>query len=271
MNTTTPCTCQPGKTCTSTASCAAARAVEFGAPQMSHTEQMRELIAAAKEVVRISDRKHEAWDRLKAAITWNEGALTAPAAEVPEAMGDEPALPEASAWWIPKAEQFALAQHGERPFAKAWEPLHTADDLRAYAKTYAQWQSTRLRAAVPSVPEGWTDADSDAARLALELECLLMDTKDTAAVSRWWASANEALELHRQRMFAAPPAPEDGREVVRDAERWKFARSLLAVEDIEHAFEGLRAFGWSTDENECLKADAAIDAAMSAAQAGGGA
>jgi hypothetical protein len=55
-------------------------------------------------------------------------------------------------------------------------------------------------------PDQWTDADSDAARLALELECLLLDTKDMAAVSKWWDSANDALELHRQRL-AAPTAP----------------------------------------------------------------
>ncbi len=31
------------------------------------------------------------------------------------------------AWWIPKAEQFCLAKkNGERPFAKAWEPLYAA-------------------------------------------------------------------------------------------------------------------------------------------------
>lgn len=52
-------------------------------------------------------------------------------------------------------------------------------------------------------PVGWTDADADAARLSMELECLLLDTKDTAAVSRWWKSANEALDLHRARLAAA--------------------------------------------------------------------
>jgi len=35
-------------------------------------------------------------------------------------------------------------------------------------------------------------------RLALELECLLLDTKDNAVVSKWWASANEALEQWRE-------------------------------------------------------------------------
>jgi len=34
---------------------------------------------------------------------------------------------------------------------------------------------------------------SQAHRLALELECLIMDTKDNAVVSRWWDSAFEAL------------------------------------------------------------------------------
>lgn len=51
--------------------------------------------------------------------------------------------------------------------------------------------------------EGWTDADSDAARLAMELEALLLSTKDTAAVSRWWDSAHDALDLHRQRVASA--------------------------------------------------------------------
>lgn len=43
-------------------------------------------------------------------------------------------------------------------------------------------------------------AQADAHRLALELECLLLDTKDLSVVSKWWASANEALELHRNRV-----------------------------------------------------------------------
>lgn len=35
---------------------------------------------------------------------------------------------------------------------------------------------------------------AQAHRLALELECLIMDTKDNAVVSKWWDSAFEALE-----------------------------------------------------------------------------
>ena len=42
------------------------------------------------------------------------------------------------------------------------------------------------------------DFFSPGARLALELECLLLDTRNDAAQSRWWASAHEALEQWRQ-------------------------------------------------------------------------
>ena len=57
----------------------------------------------------------------------------------------------------------------------------------------------------------WTDADADAARLAMELECLLTD-KDVPmpALSRWWDSAHEALELHRKRMAEPPNAEVTG-------------------------------------------------------------
>lgn len=40
------------------------------------------------------------------------------------------------------------------------------------------------------------------ARLALELECLLLDTRNDAAQSRWWDSAHEALEQWRQAVRA---------------------------------------------------------------------
>lgn len=42
------------------------------------------------------------------------------------------------------------------------------------------------------------DFACNAKRLALELECLLMDTKDLPVQSKWWDSAHEALELFRK-------------------------------------------------------------------------
>ena len=45
---------------------------------------------------------------------------------VPAKWGTPPAVSgKPVAWWIPKAEQFCLAdKSGDRPFAKAWEPLY---------------------------------------------------------------------------------------------------------------------------------------------------
>ena len=50
------------------------------------------------------------------------------------------------------------------------------------------------------------DADiySVAGRLALELECLLIDTKDLSVVSKWWDSAYDALEQWRSIKDTAP-------------------------------------------------------------------
>jgi hypothetical protein len=47
---------------------------------------------------------------------------------------------------------------------------------------------------------------AQAHRLALELECLIMDTKDNAIVSKWWGSAFEAIEEYNK---LKPGAAED--------------------------------------------------------------
>lgn len=75
------------------------------------------------------------------------------------------------------------------------------------------WLEQQLAEARAVPGEGWTDADADAARLALELECLLTD-KDVqmATISRWWDSAHEALELHRQRMRGITASPDAQKE-----------------------------------------------------------
>ena len=44
------------------------------------------------------------------------------------------------------------------------------------------------------------DMEAAGHRLALELECLLLDTKDLPTVSRWWDSGMQALE-EWQRLF----------------------------------------------------------------------
>ena len=71
------------------------------------------------------------------------------------------------------------------------------------------WAYPRMLAAAPTPPvsEDRKDAPqedyfADACRLALELECLLLDCKDTAVTAKWWDSAHEALEQHRERLAA---------------------------------------------------------------------
>ena len=79
------------------------------------------------------------------------------------------------------------------PGGSICDPQQVADSIRSYLNAWPPAPAAQA--------SGWTDADADAARLALELECLLSD-KDVPmpALSRWWDSAHEALKLHRERM-----------------------------------------------------------------------
>ena len=87
---------------------------------------------------------------------------------------------------------------------------------------------------------GWTDADADAARLALELECILIDTDMPMAVtSRWWESAHEALAMHRRRIsdelreIECPPDPDAvDRALDADALRAALADAAQSLETI---------------------------------------
>ncbi|NBS69539.1 hypothetical protein EBT31_11595 [bacterium] len=48
---------------------------------------------------------------------------------------------------------------------------------------------------------------SHAKRLALELECLLLSTRDTAAKTKWWDSAHEALTQYQADIDRLYPQP----------------------------------------------------------------
>lgn len=63
----------------------------------------------------------------------------------------------------------------------------------AEALKQTTYERDRLRLKV-EYSEAW---ESNAKRLALELECLLLSC-DLPAASKWWDSAHEAMELHRQ-------------------------------------------------------------------------
>lgn len=73
----------------------------------------------------------------------------------------------------------------------------------AAARGTGNVEEVRIKHAVLSVvgaePKNDRESDLESAghRLALELECLLMDTKDMPTVSRWWDTAQEALAAWR--------------------------------------------------------------------------
>lgn len=65
---------------------------------------------------------------------------------------------------------------------------------RRYGALSDQWLETELAALKAENETAWAQAH----RLALELECLLLDTKDNATVSKWWDSGMEALSEYQQ-------------------------------------------------------------------------
>ena len=67
---------------------------------------------------------------------------------------------------------------------------------REHQEFFERWHEERRKRETLEV--AIRDIFPAAHRLALELECLLLDTKDTAAVSKWWDSGLEALEQWRE-------------------------------------------------------------------------
>ena len=67
---------------------------------------------------------------------------------------------------------------------------------REHQEFFERWHAERRKR--EALEDAIRDVFPAAHRLALELECLLLDSKDMAAVSKWWDSAHEALEQWRE-------------------------------------------------------------------------
>ena len=63
---------------------------------------------------------------------------------------------------------------------------------------WAYEEIVKLRAELSALKADNATAWAQAYRLALELECLLLDTKDNATVSKWWDSGMAALDEYQQ-------------------------------------------------------------------------
>ena len=72
--------------------------------------------------------------------------------------------------------------------------LAAKDEVIAEAGEMLAMRDRQLAALKTENETAWAQAH----RLALELECLLLDTKDNAIVSKWWDSGMEALDEYQQ-------------------------------------------------------------------------
>lgn len=77
----------------------------------------------------------------------------------------------------------------ERDKAKAMPMKYRRMEFNAQLQDENEALRQQLAAAQDDASTAWAQAH----RLAIELECLIMDTKDNAVVSKWWDSAFEAL------------------------------------------------------------------------------
>jgi len=96
---------------------------------------------------------------------------------------------------VPVAERLRAIKIGRYTVDEGSHSKHFA--VAAVCQEAAQ-EIERLQEKVDYLLDGMRDVFPAAHRLALELECLLLDSKDIAAVSKWWDSAHEALEQWRE-------------------------------------------------------------------------
>ena len=68
------------------------------------------------------------------------------------------------------------------------------NDIIESLRSVAEKSLAELSALKTENATAWAQAH----RLALELECLLLDTKDNAIVSKWWDSGMEALSEYQE-------------------------------------------------------------------------
>ena len=80
------------------------------------------------------------WDNEKPEWEYAHKAITALTAALEQQAQQEPV-----AYWIPKAEQFCIADPSGRPFAKVWEPLYTSPPAQRKPLTDEQKDATRYR------------------------------------------------------------------------------------------------------------------------------
>ena len=125
--------------------------------------------------------------------------------------GAEPVDSEPAMWVMKHIRSGDLAQ--AKPNQKALHPYMWSDAFPRYTTP----QPDRVAELEAALKAENATAWAQAHRLALELECLLLDTKDNAIVSKWWDSGMAALNEYQQ---LKPGAKED-------AEAWAKMRKEM--------------------------------------------
>jgi len=149
---------------------------------------------AADEIDRLREELEQAWQERNEAVAKQANDLEFFNNRLSASKAREEAY---RAEVVKLSGELAKAQQAQEPVAELRISSH-ASDQSLIVKWCSALPAGSLLYTTPQSAEVERDAFPQAHRLALELECLLLDTKDTAAFSKWWDSANEALEQWRQ-------------------------------------------------------------------------
>lgn len=106
-----------------------------------------------------------------------------------------------------EVEQFRADARRFRIAEKNLFDVQEAAKIIAKQAIAAEAERDALAAKLKEVDGRIDDLLATCHRLALELECLLLDTKDLAPVSRWWDSAMAALDGWHKAKDAASARP----------------------------------------------------------------
>ena len=144
---------------------------------MSKEAMKQALEALEKAQPRLAPYGEQDWIDCKAAITTLHSAIHA--TELREQAETQEPMACVACEGNPKGENIPCAVCGATPPAA---PVQEQDSAKRSADSAESFCNQEIQ-----------DLTSLGARLALELECLLLECKDTAAVSKWWDTAHEAL------------------------------------------------------------------------------
>lgn len=145
----------------------------------------------------------------------HSAALAAPAAE-PEAMGDEPELPH-TIYGLFYEEPGSISEQDEGYQEFLDEAGYTADQLRTYAKQYAQWHTT---AQAGGLPEGWQFRVLSPGSITVQTESGYSCTLWKSGHGGVEALAYQMADMLRKSLTAAPQAPALDADPLQGAANW---------------------------------------------------